>query len=1054
MVRGRPPQRGKVTRQQRGVGPAEPCHPQDEQQTKRDLEALVRLNQICARLWQTQDLRRGLEEMLVATVELLGADFGNVQLFDARDSVLRIVAQRGFKRKFLHYFAEVSTKDNVACGRALRMGRRILIEDVEMDAGYAPYRAIARSAGYRAVQSTPLVSRDGRPLGMITTHFRQPHRPHEMELARLDLYAQTAASFIESCRADEALRASEKTERARANELEAILNTAPIGLAIARDPKGHQIRGNRANEMIFGLPSGGEFSKAGPAPARFRVFRDGKELKLTELPMQRAVRGEIVAGEEMDVLREDGGKVSVYANAVPLLDEKGMIRGAVGTFLDITERRLATQALQQANERNVAVLESISDGFFAMDQDLRVTFFNRAAETLLGRPGCDVIGRKLFEAFPEAKGSVFEKEYVRAVQIQQSVAFETYFDVPPFENWYEVRVFPAHPGASVYFSVITARKQAEEALRISEERYRTLVTSTSAVTWSCPSSGLHVAPQASWMAFTGQTADEMLGAGWLKAVHPDDAAKAAQGWSDAVAQGKAYSGEHRIRRHDGQWRWMAVHATPLRDATGKIVEWFGMNLDITASKQSEEARRVSERRLQVAQRIAGIGHWEWDLRSGRATWSPEIYTMHGLGPDTPSFTPDALLAQVHVDDVERVKTILAGAIDHGIPADVEYRVSRPDGSIRVIHALGEVTEFDARGKPAKMVGITQDITERRKLDESLRESENRLRAIVDTAVEGIIIIDEQGVIESMNPAALKMFCYAAKEIIGSNINVLMPSPHLELHDGYLANYLRTGQKQIIGIGREVVGRRKDGEEIPIDLSVTEIALENRRKFCGFVRDISESKRLQQALLDTMEREQRKFGHELHDGLGQRLTGLEMMSHRLTQELKNEAAHLTENAKRLNSELRETVTQARLISHGLSPVPLIGEGLMRGLSELAAGTTRTTGVSCRFICDSPVEVHDPSTANHLYRIAQEAVNNAVKHGRPTRLNITLTERDSAIEIIVANNGRPLPAKTTSPKTGMGCSVMRYRAAAIGAVLTVESGPRRGVKVICRLPTRTP
>ena len=131
----------------------------------------------------------------------------------------------------------------------------------------------------------------------------------------------------------------------------------------------------------------------------------------------------------------------------------------------------------------------------------------------------------------------------------------------------------------------------------------------------------------------------------------------------------------------------------------------------------------------------------------------------------------------------------------------------------------------------------------------LGDTEERLRAILQTAVEGIITIDERGIVESMNPAAEKTFGFKAVEIVGKNVSVLMPSPYRQEHDGYLANYLSSGQARIIGIGREVVGQRKDGTVFPMDLAVSEVRLANRRLFTGFVRDISERKKAEARLAD-------------------------------------------------------------------------------------------------------------------------------------------------------------------------------------------------------------
>src|ERR1051326_1986009 len=129
------------------------------------------------------------------------------------------------------------------------------------------------------------------------------------------------------------------------------------------------------------------------------------------------------------------------------------------------------------------------------------------------------------------------------------------------------------------------------------------------------------------------------------------------------------------------------------------------------------------------------------------------------------------------------------------------------------------------------------------------DTEERLRAILRTAVEGIITIDERGIIESINPAGEKIFGFSAEEVIGKNVNVLMPSPYREEHDGYISNYRQTGHAQIIGIGREVFGQRKDGSIFPMDLAVSEVRLAQRRMFTGFVRDITERKRSEERLAE-------------------------------------------------------------------------------------------------------------------------------------------------------------------------------------------------------------
>src|ERR1700732_2146002 len=171
-----------------------------------------RPHEFSTRLLATTELPLMLEEVLNATIALQCADFGNVQLYNPRIQRLEIVAQRGFGQDFLDHFSSAD-ESGAACFRALKRAERVIIEDVLTDPDFAPHRAIATSAGFRAVQSTPLFSRNGESLGIVSTHFRQPHRPSERELRLTDLYARQAAELIERAQAEEALRESEEKYR-------------------------------------------------------------------------------------------------------------------------------------------------------------------------------------------------------------------------------------------------------------------------------------------------------------------------------------------------------------------------------------------------------------------------------------------------------------------------------------------------------------------------------------------------------------------------------------------------------------------------------------------------------------------------------------------------------------------------------------------------------------------------------------------------------------------------------------------------------------------------
>jgi PAS domain S-box-containing protein len=199
---------------------AEEALRQSEARFAGEAAALVKLNESSSRLWRIRDLQQGLQEILAAVIDLLGANKGNIQLLDPDRRLLTIAAQRGFDQNFLDVFREVCADDDSACGRALRLGSPIVIEDVDADELFAPYRSAARAAKFRSVISTPLLRVDGKAIGMVSAHFASVHSPTDQDLRRMDLYVRQAADFIQRCETEDALRQSEEKFRQLAQTLD------------------------------------------------------------------------------------------------------------------------------------------------------------------------------------------------------------------------------------------------------------------------------------------------------------------------------------------------------------------------------------------------------------------------------------------------------------------------------------------------------------------------------------------------------------------------------------------------------------------------------------------------------------------------------------------------------------------------------------------------------------------------------------------------------------------------------------------------------------------
>ena len=220
-------------------------------------------------------------------------------------------------------------------------------------------------------------------------------------------------------------------------------------------------------------------------------------------------------------------------------------------------------------------------------------------------------------------------------------------------------------------------------------------------------------------------------------------------------------------------------------------------------------------------------------------------------------------------------------------------------------------------------------------------------------------------------------------------------------------------------------------------------LDSGRRLAGVE---AERRRLEQEILAVSEREQRRAGQDLHDGLYQVLAAISMLAHVLERRLAESSARDAEVASTISSHARRAVEQARMLARGLSPVEVEPRGLMRALEEMAQHTSTLLNVDCGFRCDEPVLFGDHAKATHLYRIAQEAINNAVKHGRAGRIGITLIRREQTVVVEITDDGSGFQI-SPNPRVGMGLRIMKYRADVINGRLEIRPRIPRGTAVIC-------
>jgi PAS domain S-box-containing protein len=312
-----------------------------------------------ARLQAAPDLHAALEEILQSSIRLMQADFGNVQLYDADRKVLWLAALHGFSEQFVETFRVVAADDDTACGRAIRGGRRVVIEDVERDELFAPYREVAAAAGYRGVQSTPLYDREGALLGVLSTHWRAPHRPSEQDFLTLDLYARQAINFISRARAEKELRESEERFRSYFQlGLIGMAITSPAKIMLEVNDEICKILGYARDELL--KMSWAEMTHPDDLGVDFANF-------------ERVMAGEI-DGYKLDkrFIHKDGRIIDTTISVKALRTADGAVDHFVSLLEDVTERKRAEEALReserltQEHAAELADLHRRKDEFLAM----------------------------------------------------------------------------------------------------------------------------------------------------------------------------------------------------------------------------------------------------------------------------------------------------------------------------------------------------------------------------------------------------------------------------------------------------------------------------------------------------------------------------------------------------------------------------------------------------------------------------------------------------------------------------------------------------------------
>jgi PAS domain S-box-containing protein len=434
-----------------------------------------------------------------------------------------------------------------------------------------------------------------------------------------------------------------------------------------------------------------------------------------------------------------------------------------------------------------------------------------------------------------------------------------------------------------------------------------------------------------------------------------------------------------------------------------------------------------------------------DRGIGEAYVSPYIEAALGFSQAEWLEDPVRWYRHIHPEDNLRWSEEAADMFLTGKPLRSVYRVIARDGHIVWFHCEAKMVRSDD-GHPWFIQGVAFDITEVKQAEEALQQERNFVSAILQTVGTLIMVLDLDGRVVQFNRACEQATGQVFDNVKGKHAWDLFPATE------DCERFKNAFEQLRLGRPKDLEWHWATGESGPRLISWSGTVLPDAN---GHVRhiiatgiDITESKRLEKAILEISAREEHRIGQDLHDGLGQHLTGIAFMSKVLEQKLADKSDPEAADASKIVRLVNEAIHKTRELSRGLLPVVSDARGLMSALEQYALEVRDLFGVSCRFECDRPVLIYNETVANHLYRIAQEAVNNAVKHGHGRNIPIRLCAEGDGVELSIRDDGVGLPANVRN-STGMGLHIMNYRAKMIGATLQVRPGTYAGTVVTCKL-----
>ncbi len=511
-------------------------------------------------------------------------------------------------------------------------------------------------------------------------------------------------------------------------------------------------------------------------------------------------------------------------------------------------------------------------------------------------------------------------------------------------------------------------------------------------------------------------------------------------------------------------------------------------------KRTEEALRESEDRLRLAVEAAEMGTWDYNFAHERLELSDRCARMLGLEPGHWGLVQ--IFSRLHAVDRQAVEDLARRAVagENEGEFKAEMRCVRDDGSIRWVAARGRCLFARGAGQkvPVRFTGTAMDLTDRKLAQMALEDSNRRLSLAQRAARCGVWDMDLSTGTVYWSPEYYEMHgINASKESSYHNWlemiheedrrradweirRAVEKGSDAEIYVEYRVYHPRQGLRWFAAVGRvqadrqgcpdravgvamDITDRKQMEDELRRNRDLLEVRVVERtadlsRALDDLQSEVVERQQLEREVVDVSVRERQRIGRDLHDALGQLLTGVAFLSKGLQRGLLAKGLGEAAEAQRIAELMNQAVSQTRLLARGLCPVEPKADGLMQALEELSRNVSKMYKVDCRFRCRRPALIEDDYKATQLYHIALEASNNAAKHARPGKIDITLAQANGQLRMAIRDNGIGIK-NNGDAGDGLGLRTMKYRANMIGARLEIRSRTQRGTAVLCTLGSRS-